>query len=80
MTEKRKRGVPLRDLDRSKVYRIGYTGRRWEVIGVEGHPPSAVGDPGTDAGACAEGASTATRPGRHAARGEAPPEGLPEGS
>lgn len=29
---RRKRGVPLKDLDRSKVYRIAHTGRRWEVL------------------------------------------------
>ena len=27
------RGVRLGDLDRSKMWVIGYTGRRWEVLG-----------------------------------------------
>jgi hypothetical protein len=30
---RRARGVRLSDLDRSRVYRIGYVGRRWEVLG-----------------------------------------------
>lgn len=30
---RRSRGVRLSDLDRSKPWVIGYTGRRWEVLG-----------------------------------------------
>lgn len=32
-TEPRHRGVLLRELDRSRLYVIGYTGRRWETLG-----------------------------------------------
>lgn len=38
MTEPRSRGVRLSDLDRSLTYRIGFVGRRWEVLGAEGAP------------------------------------------
>src|SRR5262245_12140522 len=34
----RKRGVRLSDLDRSRVYRIAHTGRRWEVVGEDPDP------------------------------------------
>jgi hypothetical protein len=57
----RTRGVRLGDLDRSRVYRIGYLGRRWEVLGVEGEPDSPEGL-GRWVGAGAEGASTTTAP------------------
>lgn len=56
---RRKRGVPLNDLDRSIRWVIGYTGRRWEVLG----PASD-----TDAVSRPEGAASgASAPGRHAA-------------
>ena len=73
MDEKRPRGVRLRDLDRSLVYRIGYTGRRWEVLGPEGAPGRAVGGSEPDADGRPARAESATPPGRHAAPGEAPP-------
>lgn len=41
MSERRGRGVRLSDLDKSKVYRIAFVGRRWEVVGAEGAPDSA---------------------------------------
>ena len=31
--EPRRRGVRLNDLDRSRLYVVGFTGRRWETIG-----------------------------------------------
>lgn len=31
--EPRRRGVRLNDLERSRLYVIGFTGRRWETIG-----------------------------------------------
>ena len=64
----RPRGVRLSDLDRALVYRIGYTGRRWEVLGPEG-PPSAVRAPGPDDAARRASAEDVDAPGRHAARG-----------
>lgn len=48
-TPRRSRGVRLSDLDRSQVYRIAYSGRRWEVLGPEGAP--AAGDGQAPAGA-----------------------------
>lgn len=78
----RSRGVRLSDLDRSKVYRIGYTGRRWEVLGPE-VAPAAPGAPvpGTDAAGRRASAEAATTPGRHAAApGEAPPADAPSRS
>lgn len=42
----RTRGVRLGDLDRRVVYRLGYVGRRWEILGPE-----------SDAGADAPGSS-----------------------
>lgn len=48
---RRSRGVRLSDLDRSKVYRIGYSGRRWEVLGADPDPTEAgAGRVGPDAG------------------------------
>ena len=35
---KRRRGVPLNDLDRSKVYLIARVGTRWEVVGEHSGP------------------------------------------
>jgi hypothetical protein len=57
----RSRGVRLSDLDKSRVYRIHHTGRRWEVLGAEGEPdsPDVLG---RWVGAGAEGASTTTAP------------------
>lgn len=68
--DRRSRGVRLSDLDRSLVYRIAYSGRRWEVLGPEG-PRSAVGAPGgPDAGAGrVSGEHRDGTPGRHAAPG-----------
>ena len=37
------RGVRLSDLDRSQVYRIGYVGRRWEVLGPDDAPDAGAG-------------------------------------
>lgn len=42
------RGVRLNDLDRALVYRIGYVGRRWEVLGAEGAPDEGGAGPGLD--------------------------------
>lgn len=45
--ERRSRGILLRSLDRSRVYRIAYVGRRWEVLGpedAEGASGEADGD------------------------------------
>jgi hypothetical protein len=36
------RGVRLGDLDRSKMWVIGYTGRRWEVLGPTSRGPDWV--------------------------------------
>lgn len=36
----RSRGVRLSDLDRSQVYLIGYSGRRWEVLGPVADAPA----------------------------------------
>lgn len=58
---RRKRGVPLNDLDRSRRWIIGYTGRRWEVLGPAGEPDAS----GPPPGAAASGASGPA--GRHAA-------------
>lgn len=47
--EPKKRGVRLGDLDRSRRYVIGHTGRRWEVIEdagpAAGAPPPGAGGP-----------------------------------
>lgn len=76
MQQPRKRGVRLSDLDRSRRYEIGHTGRRWEVVADLG--PAAVAPPGgVGEGAGAEGASTGPTPGRHAATdpvGDLPPD------
>jgi len=41
------RGVRLGDLDRSKAWAIGYTGRRWEVLGpISGCPDCGCGSAG----------------------------------
>lgn len=53
----------LNDLDRDLVWRIGYIGRRWEVLGPEAVAGPAVRTPGV--ARQAEGADDA-RP-RHAA-------------
>lgn len=37
------RGVRLSDLDRSRVYRIGFVGRRWEVLGPDVAPDAGAG-------------------------------------
>ncbi len=55
---RRQRGVRLTDLDRSKVYRIGHTGRRWEVLGADDVFGAPEGVSGGGTGASAEGAST----------------------
>ena len=53
---RRRRGVPLNALDRSKRYVIGHVGTRWEVLGEFAGPASDVAG---WAGADAEGVSTA---------------------
>jgi hypothetical protein len=35
---RRPRGIVLNDLDRGLVWRIGYVGRRWEILGSEAEP------------------------------------------
>jgi len=40
--ERPTRGVRLGDLDRSKMWVIGYTGRRWEVLGPTSRMPDWV--------------------------------------
>lgn len=47
MAERRSRGVRLSELDRSRVYRLGWVGRRWEVLGPEATPGTGAG-PATD--------------------------------
>jgi len=56
------RGVQLGALDRSKVYRIGYVGRRWEVLGpvATSTGPEAGSAGALDAGERAEGPRTAS--------------------
>lgn len=72
MTERRKRGVPLNDLDRDQAWVIAYTGRRWEVVGPAGPLDRGAGGTEGAPGAGAEGASTgvlsAPGPRREAAR------------
>lgn len=61
--ERPARGVRLRDLDRSRVYRLGYVGRRWEVLGAVEAPAAGAG-PAPDAAtevAQREGAAYAPR-------------------
>jgi hypothetical protein len=58
--ERAGRGVRLSDLDRSKVYRIGYVGRRWEVLGPDDAPDAGAGP--AVAGAGEAPASEARRP------------------
>jgi hypothetical protein len=50
MTNPRARGVRLSDLDRSQVYRIGFVGRGWRVLGPEPAPGIGAG-PETSGGA-----------------------------
>lgn len=45
MSERRKRGVPLNDLDRDLAWVIAHNGRRWEVVGPAEGPSRAVGGP-----------------------------------
>lgn len=68
----RKRGVRLSDLDREKVYRIGYTGKRWEVLGEDLGGARAAGADGDEASA--EGAPPAAYVPRHAS----PPAAFPD--
>lgn len=63
VSERRQRGVPLKTLDRTKVYRIWHTGRRWEVLGAEGEPEASRGTPDGRTGAVAGGVSTVRHPG-----------------
>lgn len=72
---RRKRGVPLSDLDRSKAWVIAHTGRRWEVVGPAGSHDRAVAAAEGAPGAGDEVASTGGSPGHHAAPGEGSPEG-----
>jgi hypothetical protein len=65
MSERRPRGIRLGDLDRGTVYRIAYSGRRWEVLGAE-DAPQTRGRPEAGGGAQGE-AGTAGGTGRHAA-------------
>ena len=73
---RRQRGVRLSDLDRSKVYRIGFTGRRWEVLDQGTRTEAAETSQGGSTGACGGAASTGEGLGRHRAPygvpGEAP--------
>ena len=67
----RKRGVRLSDLDRRHMHVIGYTGRRWEVLGVL-LDPNAIGPlpeqaPAADRASGARGEPAEPAPGRHAA-------------
>lgn len=49
---RRQRGVRLSDLDRARVYRIAYVGRRWEVLGPDDAPAASAGPAtGGDGGA-----------------------------
>lgn len=69
----RSRGVRLSDLDRGHLYVIGFTGRRWETLGILTDPAAVAPLPdGVGASAGAGGASTAPAPrGRHTAPGPA---------
>lgn len=72
---RRQRGVPLKTLDRTKVYRIWHTGLRWEVLGVEGAPESRGGPTDGCAGASAEGVRTVRAPWEPATPDASHPEG-----
>ena len=72
---RRQRGVRLSDLDRSKVYRIGFTGRRWEVLDQGTRTDAPVPPLSGSAGAAGEASSTAGALGRHRAPYGVPGEG-----
>lgn len=72
---RRARGVRLSDLDRSKVYRIGYTGRRWEVLDEGTRTDATVPPPSGSVGAAGEASSTTGALGRHRAPYGVPGEG-----
>lgn len=68
---RRSRGVRLTDLDRSKIYRLGFVGRRWEVLGPE---DASAASAGTDADGAQGAEPRATYAPRHAAPGPSPDE------
>lgn len=75
MAERRSRGVRLSDLDRSKVYRLGWVGRRWEVLGPEATPGTGAGPAtGGDTAQGAEPRAVAAYVPRHAAPAVTRPE------
>lgn len=60
---RRTRGIVLNDLDRTLIWRIGYVGRRWEVLGSEAAAGCGAGpDEGPTVKRSADGPSP-----RHAA-------------
>jgi len=79
-TEPRSRGVRLSDLDRARVYRIGFIGRRWEVLGAEGDPEPAGSGTDADGPAGADGGAASTVGAPHRARHAAPDASRPEGA
>lgn len=63
----RSRGVRLSALDRGLIYRIGYTGRRWEILGPERESAGSEAGSAPDAGVTALAPAHRTGAGRHAA-------------
>lgn len=75
---RRQRGVRLSDLDRSRVYRIGFTGRRWEVLDAGTSRADAAAAPGARSeSARPEAARPDHAPGRHRAPHAGPDETAP---
>ena len=60
------RGVRLSDLDRGLVYRLGYVGRRWEVLGPESATEGAAPDTHADGERPPAAAHGRAVPARHA--------------
>jgi len=71
MSERRRRGVRLTDLDRTKHYVIAHTGRRWETLAdLEDFLDAIVALQLEADSAADEVPSTSVAPGRHAATGD----------
>ena len=64
---RRPTGIPRRRLDRSKRFVIAFVGNRWVVVGEHRGEVAPWTYPAAEAGGGAEGPSTASAPGRHAA-------------
>ncbi len=68
---RKKRGVPLNDLDRDRRYVIGHVGTRWEVLG-EFLSPGEPWPPAAPPGNVRDGVPrTGATHGRHASPGQA---------